>query len=181
MCSKPKSNEKELKMIKVKIAFITSIFFLITGCGVTQKMSNEASSFEQAKSMNDTKGSDVNVIFYRMEGNKNNVAVAKIGERVAGSILPNAYAYSKVCMDKIYPGVAQRGGAVAVTKYLQPIDVNNTECMFFKINEANDGSFSLLRVSCENGKKDVETINRKSKVINRHLPDCKVPVSNKNN
>lgn len=168
-------------MAKVKIALMSSIIFLITGCGVTQKMSNEASSFEQAKSMNDTKGSDVNVIFYRMEGNKNNVAVAKIGERVAGSILPNGYAHSKVCMDRIHPGVAQRGGAIAVTKYLQPIDVNSTECIFFKINEANDGSFSLLRVSCENGKKDIEAINAKSRVINRNLPDCKVPVGNKNN
>jgi hypothetical protein len=165
-------------MAEFKIIFTTIIMLVIVGCSGTQGVSNEVVLFEKIQK-NDLKSGDVNVIFYRAEGNKNNVAVAKIGERVAGSILPNSYAHSKVCMDTIHPGVAQRGGKIAVTKYLQPIDVNDTECMFFKVNEANDGSFSLSRVSCDAGKKEIDTINRKSNIINRNLPDCKVSIGEK--
>lgn len=165
-------------MARFKIGFMAIVMLVFVGCSGTQGVSNEVASFDKVQK-NDLKSGDVNVIFYRAEGNKNNVAVAKIGERVAGSILPNSYAHSKVCMDTIHPGVAQRGSSIAVTKYLQPIDVNDTECMFFKVNEANDGSFSLSRVSCDAGKKEIEAINRKSNIINRNLPDCKVSIGEK--
>lgn len=163
-----------------KIGFMMVATLIVVGCGVNQNISSGLIPFEKANKLTeDTKAGDVNVIFYRAEGNKNNVAVVKIGDRVAGSILPNSYAHSKVCMDTIHPGVAERGSSIAVTKYLQPIDVNDTDCMFFKVNEANDGSFSLSRVSCDAGKKEIEAINRKSNIINRNLPDCKVSIGEK--
>jgi len=165
-------------MRKVKIVFVAIIMSLFVGCSDDQSMIN-LYNFSNIKNSDSLKEGEVNIFFYRMEGNKNNIAVVKVGERLAGSIPPLSFAHTKVCMDKIIVGVAGRGNNIVATKYLHPISVDSTDCLFFKVNEANDGSFYISMVDCETGKKDMNTISKKSKIINRNLPNCKVNLEEK--
>lgn len=150
----------------------------MAGCFDNQSMIN-AYNFSNTKNSDSIKEGEANVFFYRMDGNQKNVAVVKIGERVVGSILPLSSARTKVCVDKISVGVAGRGNNIVATKYLHPIGVDSTDCLFFKVNETVDGSFYISMVDCETGKKDMNTIGKKSKIINRNLPDCKVNLEEK--
>lgn len=167
-------------MIKIKMVWITVVALMFTGCGIDQNVfgsvvpSEKTNNFTQDKKF---KGS--NVFFYRETGNKDNIAVVKIGERVVGSILPNSYAMTKVCIDTIQVGIATRGNTVGITNYFFPIDVNGTESIFFKIDEMKNGGFWLTRVTHDIGEKSMKTIDKKSRVINRNTLDCQVSVNNK--
>lgn len=165
-------------MKKIKIILTVFAVFLMAGCSNNQSMIN-VYNFSNTKNSDSLKEGEVDIFFYRMEGNKNNVAVVKVGERLVGSILPLGFAHTKVCVDKISVGVAGRGNNIVATKYLHPIGVDSTDCLFFKVNEASDGSFYISMVDCETGKKDMNTIGKKSKIINRNLPDCKVNLEEK--
>ncbi|MDD5359412.1 MAG: hypothetical protein PHI79_05535 [Sulfurovaceae bacterium] len=167
-------------MIKIKIIWIVVIALMFAGCGINQNISNNIiSSGKTNKFIQDKKSGKANVFFYRESGNKDNVAIVKMGERVVGSILPNSYAVTKVCTDTIQVGVAARGSTISFTNYLPPIDANSTESMFFKIDEMKNGGFWLTRVTNDIGEKSMKSIDKKSSVINRNTLDCQVSVDNK--
>ncbi|CUV65387.1 exported hypothetical protein [Sulfurovum sp. enrichment culture clone C5] len=167
-------------MIKIKMAWIIIVALMLTGCGIDQDVFGSVVPSEKAnKLVQDTKFNGSNVFFYRETGNKDNIAVVKIGERVVGSILPNSYATTKVCINTIQVGVATRGNTIGVTNYFFPVDINGTESVFFKIDEMKNGGFWLTRVTHDIGEKSMKTIDKKSRVINRNTLDCQVSVDNK--
>lgn len=167
-------------MIKIKMAWITIVALMLTGCGINQNVSGYLTPYNEAnKLVQNTKFNGSNVFFYRESGNKNNVAIVKIGERVVGSILPNSYAATKVYINTIQVGVATRGNTIGVTNYFFPVDINGTESVFFKIDEMKNGGFWLTRVTRDIGEKSMKTIDKKSRVIDRNTADCQVSVDNK--
>lgn len=167
-------------MIKIKMVWITVVALMFTGCGIDQDVFGSVVPSEKANKLTqDKKFKGSNVFFYRETGNKDSIAVVKIGERVVGSILPNSYTMTKVCTDTIQVGVAARGSTISFTNYLPPIDVNSTESMFFKIDEMKNGGFWLTRVTNDIGEKSMKSIDKKSSVINRNTLDCQVSVDNK--
>lgn len=167
-------------MIKIKVVWIIVVTLIFTGCGMNQNVFGSVMPFEKAnKFTEDKKFRENNVFFYRETGNKDNLAVVKIGERVVGSILPNSYAMTKVCIGTMQIGIATRGKNIGITNYFFPVDVNSTESMFFKIDEMKNGGFWLTRVTSDIGEKSMKSIDKKSSVINRNTLDCQVSVDNK--
>ncbi len=155
-------------MRKTRTVFMAMMIFTLAG----------AFSFAEVYKDNNTSQNDgANVFFYRLAGNKNIVAVPKIGQRVAGAVLPNSYAKTKVCMGTLDVGVAQRGNIIRTTNSLPSLDVKSPENIYFRINEMSDGKFTLSKVDSSTGSKEIKSAGLKSKVINRNVPNCKVPVS----
>ncbi len=167
-------------MIKIKMVWLTVVALMFTGCGIDQDVFDSVVPSEKANKLTqDKKFKGSNVFFYRETGNKDSIAVVKIGERVVGSILPNSYTMTKVCIGTIQVGIATRGNTIGITNYFFPIDVNGTESIFFKIDEMKNGGFWLTRVTHDIGEKSMKTIDKKSRVINRNTLDCQVSVDNK--
>lgn len=167
-------------MIKIKTLWIIVVIIMFAGCSINQDAFNGTMSSEKTNKLTQNKNfKESNVFFYRETGNKDSLAVVKIGERVVGSILPNSYAMTKVCIGTMQIGIATRGKNIGITNYFFPVDVNSTESMFFKIDEMKNGGFWLTRVTSDIGEKSMKSIDQKSSIINRNTLDCQISADNK--
>lgn len=114
----------------------------------------------------------IEVVFYRIGGNKTFVPTVKVNNRVVGSLLPNNYAKTFACNGHIKVGVADRGDRLSTTNY-DVTTKDNSNVIFIKVLESSNHKFTLEQMDSQSSKKKIRQLNLKSNIINRYVPRCK--------
>lgn len=114
----------------------------------------------------------IEVVFYRIGGNKTFVPTVKINNRVVGSLLPNNYAKTFACNGHIKVGVADRGDRLSTTNY-DVTTKDNSNIIYIKVLESPKHKFTLEQMDSQSSKKKIRQLNLKSNIINRYVPQCK--------
>lgn len=114
----------------------------------------------------------IEVVFYRIGGNKTFVPTVKVNDRVVGSLLPNNYAKTFACNGHIKVGVAERGDRLSTTNY-DVTTKDNSNVIYMKVLESPKHKFTLQQMDSQSSKKKIRQLNLKSNIINRYVPQCK--------
>lgn len=112
----------------------------------------------------------INVVFYRLDGDKNIVPTVKVKENIVGSLLPKHYAHTVACRKGLTVGIAERGNRITATHYYPTIGKSTT--IYIKVNVLSSGKFTLTQVEEQKGRHEVSSLTSRSNIINRHVPDC---------
>lgn len=113
----------------------------------------------------------IQLIFYRLDGNKEFVPVIKVNDMVVGSLFPNNYAKTYACTKSIKIGVASRGDYIG-SSLDEAIFLENSNLIFIKVIEYKDYKFTLEQVREDIAKDEIKNFNLKSNIINRYNPKC---------
>lgn len=113
----------------------------------------------------------IQLIFYRLDGNKEFVPVIKVNDMVVGSLFPNNYAKTYACTKSIKIGVASRGDYIG-SSLDEAIFLENSNLIFIKVIEYKDHKFTLEQVREDIAKDEIKNFNLKSNIINRYNPKC---------
>jgi hypothetical protein len=120
----------------------------------------------------DSRSKVISVVFYRVGGDKNRVATVKAGDNIVGSLLPDHFATTKACKNKLYIGVAERGDTINSTHDLGSLE-NILDTVYIKVIEpTSNNKFTLSVTDPKIAQKDIISFNQKSNIINRHIPNC---------
>lgn len=163
-----------LNMKKVLFVVLLSLWFV--NAETIQTKSQEMISSPQGtfKDQNvTTQSKEISVIFYRLNGDKNYVATVKAGDNIVGSLLPNHYALTRACKKKLLVGIAERGDIINITHYDLSNLNNISSTIYLKVIEpTSNNRFGLSVIDHKVAQEEISSLNLKSNIINRHIPNC---------
>ncbi|MDD5358628.1 MAG: OmpA family protein [Sulfurovaceae bacterium] len=115
----------------------------------------------------------IQLIFYRLDGNREFIPTIKVNDMVVGSLFPNNYAKTYACTKNIKIGVASRGEYIGSTLD-EAIFLENSNLVFIKIIEQDNHKFVLKQVREDIAREEIKNFNLKSNIINRYNPKCEL-------
>lgn len=115
----------------------------------------------------------IQLIFYRLDGNREFIPTIKVNDMVVGSLFPNNYAKTYACTKNIKIGVASRGEYVG-SALDEAIFLENSNLVFIKIIEQDNHKFILKQVREDIAREEIKNFNLKSNIINRYNPKCEL-------
>jgi outer membrane protein OmpA-like peptidoglycan-associated protein len=158
-----------------KMLFLASLTLVFANAETMQTKSDEMIASPKGTFKDESANSQskvISVIFYRLNGDINHVATVKAGDNVVGSLLPNHYATTKACKNKLSIGVAERGDTLSITHDLGSLE-NILDTVYIKVIEpTSNNKFTLSVTDPKIAQKDITSFNQKSNIINRHIPNC---------
>lgn len=113
----------------------------------------------------------IQLIFYRIDGDKKFIPIIKVNEMVVGSLFPNNYAKTYTCNKNIKIGVASRGDYIGSTLD-EAIFLENSNIIFIKVIENKNHQFILKQIREDIARDEIKNFNLKSNIINRYNPKC---------
>ncbi len=150
----------------------TAMLFVFAGCGGMQVSSSGMLPSPEGAYAHSSRSQskEIEVVFYRLTGDKKHVATVKAGGNVVGSLLPGHYAKTRACQDRLIVGVAERGDIINVTHYNPKVGGSNI--VYMRVSGPSGGRFGLTQVDAKLAEKEIASLKLKSNVINRHVPSC---------
>lgn len=157
-----------------KILFIVLLSIILANAETIQTKSTEMISSPTGSFVDNNKTSnEVYVIFYRLNGDQNDVATVKAGDNIVGSLLPNHYALTRACKKRLLVGVAERGDIINITHYDFSSLSNISNTIYIKVSEPDSNKrFTLDVIDSKVAQNEISSLNLKSNIINRHVPSC---------
>lgn len=152
---------------------ITTIFLFVSFAYAKPSVSSEYIPSQIDKNIIDKNISNTKkqVIFYRLNGNKEFIPIIKVNDMVVGTLFPNNYTKAYICTKNIKIGVASRGDYVGSASD-ETIFLENSNLIFIKVIEYKDHKFTLEQVREDVAKDEIKDFDLKSNIINRYNPKC---------
>lgn len=155
----------------MELKFIQSIVRLLLAAGfiLTNSISEELLHGPIVGQANIT-SNKVSVIFYREKSNDTeNVPTVFMNDHIVASLLPGEYTQTRVCDSSIKLRVATRGDVVAKGPSKR-INISKNTIAYVKILKTKNKTFAPLIVDETQGKKELQSIQRTSHILNRYVP-----------
>lgn len=169
------SAQRGVRMKNLCKILITTIFLFVSFVYAKPSVSSEYIPSQIDKNIIDKNISNTKkqVIFYRLNGNKEFIPIIKVNDIVVGTLFPNNYTKAYICTKNIKIGVATRGDYVGYASD-ETIFLENSNLIFIKVIEYKDHKFTLEQVREDIAKDEIKNFNLKSNIINRYNPKCEL-------
>lgn len=157
----------------LKVVSILFMTYILSECSLEAQNSHYLPSRIDTKIVDQNSSKAIEIVFYRIGGDKKFVPTVKVNNRVVGSLLPDNYAKTFTCNENVEIGIAQRSKRLGTTNY-HLVRKNNSNIISVKVLESATHKFTLLQMDAKSANKEIKQFDLKSNIINRYVPNCHI-------